>query len=131
MQSKGKILIIDDEHAIRFIMAEAVAAKGYEVKTAASCEDALQLIGEECFQLVITDLIMPGRDGIETILALRAKLPRLRIIAMSGALNTGSRNFLPLAGKLGACSTLSKPFTRAALFEAIEGEIGKPSLLPA
>lgn len=74
---------------------------------------------------------MPGIDGIDTILSLRASQPDIRIIAMSGGITKGDKNFLPLASKIGACRTLAKPFERLSLLAAIEEEIGMGSLARA
>lgn len=126
-----KILIIDDEHAVRFIMSKVLIAEGHDVKTAESCEAAFALIEQEKFQLVITDLIMPDKDGIETILAIRAKYPRLRIIAMSGGAVGGTQNFLPLASRIGAEATLTKPFTENALMAAVDGTCSERQLISA
>jgi DNA-binding NtrC family response regulator len=126
MPQKHKILIVDDEAPIRFLIAQALVSQGYTVKTAESGLEALQIAGAEAFSLIMTDLIMPGKDGIETILALKSKHPKTRIIAMSGGFQGGKSSYLPLAGKIGACRTLAKPFGIAAMFEAIESEIGKP-----
>lgn len=124
MPPKHKILIVDDEAPIRFLIAQTLAARGYEVKTAENGSEAIQMASNESFHLIMTDLIMPGRDGIETILALRAKHPKTRIIAMSGGFHGGKQSYLPLAGKIGACHTLAKPFGIATLMGAIEDALG-------
>ncbi len=124
MPPKHKILIVDDEAPIRFLIAQTLAARGYEVKTAENGAEAIQMASHESFHLIMTDLIMPGRDGIETILALRAKHPKTRIIAMSGGFHGGKQSYLPLAGKIGACHTLAKPFGIASLMEAVQGALG-------
>lgn len=131
MTSKFKILIVDDEPSIRSLIEQALATRGYEVNTAGNGLEAIRMAAGEAFNLIMVDLIMPGKDGIETILALRANHPRTRIIAMSGGFNGGSQSYLPLAGKIGACRTLAKPFDFAAMFEAIEGEIGSPVMAVA
>jgi len=125
-----RILIVDDEPHIRFLIETILTAEGYEVATAATGDEALHIFWKHRYDLVLTDLILPGIDGIETILLLRAQRPQVRIIAMSGGWNGGSQTCLPLAGKLGACRTLAKPFDRAKLLHAIELEIGKPEAMP-
>lgn len=131
MPPKFKILIVDDEAPIRFLIAQTLASYGYVVKTAENGIEALELASQESFGLIMTDLIMPGRDGIETILALRSKHPKTRIIAMSGGFHGGKQSYLPLAGKIGACRTLAKPFGISTMLEAIEAEIGKPMMAVA
>lgn len=122
MKAPRKLLVVDDEYSIRVILAEFLKAEGYHVTMAADGDEAIQLARRLCFDLVITDMRMPGRDGVETILTLRAEHPKLRIVAMSGAAAHAPGSFLPLAGKLGAARTLAKPFCRKELLEAVEEE---------
>mgnify|MGYP002128510101 FL=1 len=79
MNSKAKILIVDDEAPMRFVIEHLLNSEGYKVFTAANGEIALELASRESFDLVMTDLIMPGKDGIETILLLRASQPKMKI----------------------------------------------------
>ena len=131
MNSKAKILIVDDEAPMRFVIEHLLNSEGYKVFTAANGEIALELASRESFDLVMTDLIMPGKDGIETILLLRASQPKMKIIAMSGGWNGGANSYLRLAGKIGASSTLAKPFDKTTLLQAVEREVGAPKLVPA
>lgn len=123
-----RILVVDDDPHIRFIIETILTVEGYEVATADSGDEALRVSSKRPYDLVLTDLILPGIDGIETILRLRALQPELRIIAMSGGWNGGAHTCLPLAGKLGACRTLAKPFDRMTLLNAVELEVGSPLL---
>ena len=131
MSSKAKILIVDDEAPMRFVIEHLLNAEGYQVSTAANGEIALELASRESFDLIMTDLIMPCKDGIETILLLRASQPQTKIIAMSGGWNGGSHSYLRLAEKIGASRTLAKPFDKATLLNAIESEIGPAGRLTA
>ena len=129
MTPSSRILIGDDEPTILFLLGKLLTAEGYEVATASSGEEAIRLARAHRFNLFLVDLIMPSKDGIETILALRARQKKTPIIAMSGGWNGGARSCLPLAAKLGACGTLAKPFDRDTLIEAINREIAKPQLV--
>jgi two-component system, chemotaxis family, chemotaxis protein CheY len=129
--TKTRILVVDDESALRFLIEQVLLAEGYEVRTACNGEDAIKLASREHFDIVLTDLIMPGTDGIETILWLRGCRPNARIIAMSGGSKCGCQNYLPLAAKIGASQTLPKPFDRRSLLDAVGKEIETPQLLPA
>ena len=122
----ARILIVDDEPTILLLLGKLLTAEGYEVTTASSGDEAIRLAREHRFNLFLVDLIMPFKDGIETILALRARQRKTPIIAMSGGWNGGARTCLPLAAKLGACGTLAKPFDRDTLIGAINHEIAKP-----
>lgn len=125
MNHPRRILVADDEPTIRFLLEKILTAKGYQVTTVANGDDALRISATHVFELFLIDLIMPGKDGIETILTLRAKRKNTPILAISGGWNEGASSCLPLAGKLGACGTLAKPFDRATLLEAVRREIAK------
>lgn len=123
MKVPRKILIVDDECSIRTVLETILTAEGYVVVSVPSGEQALKLVRNEKFHLVITDLIMPGSDGIEIILSLRGTQPDLRIIAMSGGGAGGAENYLPLAATLGARYTLAKPFGKDELLRIVRKEI--------
>ncbi len=131
MNSKARILIVDDEAPMRFVIEHLLHAEGYRVATAPNGEVAMEMAERQSFDLILIDLIMPRKDGIETILALHVSQPDTRIIAMSGGWNGGSNSYLRLAAKIGATLTLAKPFDRATLLGAIESELGKKQLLLA
>jgi CheY-like chemotaxis protein len=131
MNPNPKILIVDDESSIRYLLSELLSSCGYDVATASDGDEALRCVVQEDFDLVLIDLIMPRKDGIETILELHARRPDTPVIAMSGGMHCGSTNFLPLATKLGARRTLAKPFGGRELLEAVEAEIGKPKSISA
>ena len=126
MTPVSRILIVDDEPAILLLLGKLLVAEGYEVATASNGDEAIHLSRTHCFDLFLIDLIMPCKDGIETILTLRARRKNTPIIAMSGGWNGGAKSCLALAGKLGACGTLAKPFNRETLMEAIRREAGEP-----
>ena len=86
----ARILLVDDEPAILEILRQALLAEGFEVETAANGNEAVQRAKRQLFDLVLTDLIMPEMDGIQTMLELRAVHPGIRIIAMSGGGDTRS-----------------------------------------
>lgn len=125
MTPVSRILIVDDEPAILFLLGKLLSAEGYHVTTSSNGDDAIRLSRTYHFDLFIIDLIMPHKDGIETIISLRTKEKKTPIIAMSGGWNGGSNNCLPLAGKLGACGTLAKPFDRTTLLAAIDEQVRK------
>lgn len=126
--SPSRILAVDDEHSVRTILGKALAAAGYSVDSVASGEQALKAASTESFQLVITDINMPGKDGIETILLLRGRQPKVKIIAMSGGGSDGMGNYLPLAATLGAQRIMAKPFSMQDFLSAVWDVIGEPAL---
>jgi len=110
-----RILIIDDEDEIRALMQQVLNGAGYETVAAAEGREALALQRKKPADLVITDLMMPGQEGLETIIEMRRIFPATKIIAMSGGGQGGTLDFLPMATQLGAARTLAKPFTHAGL----------------
>ncbi len=131
MSTTRTILIADDEPAIRLLLEKILAAEGFHVVTAENGAIALRLAARQRFDLVITDLLMPGTDGIETILTLRANSPEIPVIAMSGGWNSGSGSYLPLAGKVGACAMLEKPFSAQVLLDSVRQALGEAVALSA
>jgi DNA-binding response OmpR family regulator len=114
-----RILVIDDEVAIRRALRTVLELAGYEVREARNGEDAIRLWREEESDLVITDIHMPDKNGIETILELRALSPDLPIIAVSGSGETRSRNLLHDAKLVGPIWTMDKPFGLTELLERV------------
>lgn len=113
------ILLIEDDELFRDALAIALAEHGYRVIQASDGEEAVKLFRAEPTDLVLTDLVMPRKEGIETIGDLRRIVPRLGIIAMSGGLAHNAPLYLKIAGSLGANRTLKKPFTLPVLFQTI------------
>lgn len=115
----ARILIIDDEKLVRATLLQTLEKAGHEVIEAANGKDGIALYEETGADLVITDIIMPEKEGIETILDLRRDHPELKIIAISGGARIGATNHLELAGTAGAQCVLQKPFAQQDLLRAI------------
>jgi CheY-like chemotaxis protein len=113
------ILVIDDEDGVRRAIRTVLERVGYQVREARSGLDALQLWHEEASDLVITDIHMPDRDGIETILELRAISPDLPIIAVSGSGERKCRDLLRDAKLHGTVRTLDKPFRLTEILDCV------------
>lgn len=124
MTPAKRILIVDDEPAILLLLEQLLSAEGYQVVTAADGHQAHLLARSQRFDLFLIDMIMPFKDGIETILSLRTLRSKAAIIAMSGGLQGGAGNYLPLAEKLGASASLAKPFNRQTLLTAVGSVLG-------
>lgn len=107
----ARILVIDDEDLVRFTVEQILTAAGHVVATAENGAAGLRHQREIPFDLVITDIMMPEQDGIETIRALKAEFPNLPIIAISGGGRMGNMNYLEMAKDFGVASTIPKPFT--------------------
>lgn len=116
----ARILVIEDEEAIRELCRRVLVRAGHEVVDAANGEVGLRLYRQDPTDLIITDLFMPEKDGIETIRELRRDFPAVRILAISGgAKSAPSVTFLRVAAHLGAVETLAKPFSMEELLTAV------------
>lgn len=124
----ARILLIDDEEMTRSMLRQALEMKGHEVHEASNGDEALRVHRQTPCPLVITDILMPEKEGLETIVELRRDHPELKIIAMSGGGSAGNLNFLEAAGKLGAQATLQKPFELATLFKTVDSLLDKESV---
>ncbi len=116
----SSILLIEDDSNFRVMLCIALRQMGHEVVEASEGEHGVGLFETGRFDLVITDLIMPGQEGIETITKLIKKHPTARIIAMSGGGRTSPESYLKMAKRLGAKEILAKPFSMDELGCAVE-----------
>lgn len=105
-----KILVIDDDNAVRRTLAKILRSEGYEVVSAEDGMRGMVLFHREQPQIVVTDIIMPEQEGIETIVAMRRAKPDVRIIAISGGGAVGDLDVLKMAQLLGADEVIEKPF---------------------
>lgn len=122
----ARILLIDDDDALREILAVVLTRSGHAVTQANTGKKGVALFLAEPADLVITDLIMPDQEGIETIVQLRREHPDVAIIAMSGGVSN-SGMYLNLAAKLGAQRVLGKPFTMTELLNTVTEVLPKAS----
>lgn len=114
-----KVLVIDDDSLVRDTIVRILERKGYAVLVAADGVRGLRMFHSEQPDLVITDIIMPEKEGLETIREIRGERPGAKIIAISGGARIGNMDFLKMAGKLGACDILPKPFDPAELMNTV------------
>jgi len=114
-----RILLVDDEDAFRALMRRMLATKGYDVTEAAAGDAALASYRQGPSDLVITDIRMPGKDGLEVIRELRRHDPLVKIIAMSGADPAIVESYLKVAKVFGACRIIRKPFSQDELLSAV------------
>jgi CheY-like chemotaxis protein len=114
-----RILVIDDEESVRFVVKEMLEFEGYEVSTAPNGKVGLQLFRKDPTDLILTDIFMPEMEGLETIRELHREFPQLKIIAMSGGGESGMLSFLSYAKRFGALRALRKPFSREELLTTV------------
>lgn len=115
-----KICLIEDDELVRERVALQLSELGYEVLQTDDGDQGLKLIEQERPDAAIIDILMPGKDGLETITAIRRLRPDIRIIAVSGGGRVGPRIYLDLAKQVGADVTLVKPLSTEDLRNAIE-----------
>jgi CheY-like chemotaxis protein len=117
--------MVDDNSELRDLLENALTKMGYVVTSAANGAEAFRAISANRFDVVITDMLMPERDGIEVIGEIRRTQPDARIIAMSGG-GRGSRDhYLQTAKGLGAHATLGKPFSMSELTAVLQSVTAK------
>ena len=122
----AKILIIDDNEEIRSLLRQVFQATGHEVAQAADGDEGLRSCRAQRMDVVITDIVMPNKEGLETIMELRREFPGVKIVAMSGGARSMAMNFLPTAKKLGADFTIAKPFAVAEMLALVDEALGQP-----
>ncbi len=113
------VLVVEDNEVLCHTISDALSDAGYEVREARNGDQAIRLTEEEAPHIVVTDLFMPDRDGLELITHLRRVAPSVCIIAMSGQFSFTAVDYLGMARSLGAMRTLRKPFRIAELLNAI------------
>jgi DNA-binding response OmpR family regulator len=121
-----RILVIDDDEQVREMLKLFLEYAGYDVLVAADGRAGMDLFHTYPVALVITDILMPEQEGLETIMALRQAYPAVRVIAMSGGGHLPPDQYLSLAGKLGANKTFFKPVDCAELLDAVREILHEP-----
>ena len=121
--TKKRILVVDDDPSIRRTLQLALGRAGYHVVEARDGSEAVRLFRDHGADLVILDLFMPDKDGIETIIELRAHSPGVRIIAMSSGGKNKQLDILGDAKMLGAVLTIEKPFTSSQMIAVVDQAI--------
>ncbi len=116
----ARILIIDDEAMIRNLLVQILEREGYETVTASGGKDGIKIYRENPADLIITDLLMPEKDGIETIMELRRDFQDVKIIAMSGGGKIDPETYLEIAKTMGAIEIITKPFGLRELLEKVQ-----------
>ena len=114
------IIVVDDEEQIRTMLRRMLEKEGYVIREASNGNIALKLQRDDPADLIITDIIMPDKEGIGTILDLKNEYPDIKIFAMSGGGKNSPENYLRIAKGFGVNKVLRKPFTRDELLRAID-----------
>jgi len=120
---KRRILIVDDEPQIRNMLREWLTRTGYDVTDASDGKQAIEILRRQSFDVVLADILMPEKDGLEVIMYLQRESPLTKCVAMSSPSN---RVFLQSAQLLGATRVVEKPFTGADIERAIQDVLNTP-----
>jgi DNA-binding response OmpR family regulator len=115
----ARSLVIDDDHSVRLTIQAILGREGHEVTCAVDGNQGLMMLDRNPPKLMITDLIMPNKERLETIMQIRDRDPATPIIAVSGGDRIGNTDFLKMALKVGAREILPKPFERDDLLAAV------------
>ena len=126
------VLLLEDNEPYRTLIVEVLTLAGFEVCAAPDGRRVSQILHERRIDLVVTDLVMPERDGIETLTELRYSHPQLPVIAISGDVPMNRDLYLTIAEKLGASRVIAKPFKMEQLVAAAREAIvaGNTSVAP-
>ncbi|MBS4047814.1 MAG: response regulator [Ferrovibrio sp.] len=114
------LLVIDDNPEFREILRRHLEANGHSVTLATNGEQGLELLGQGNFDIVLTDILMPQRDGVEVLREAKRRWPDLPVIAISGGGWIGANELLGMAERLGADKVLQKPVRREDLIQAVD-----------
>lgn len=115
----SKILVVDDDSQVLQVVSEMLRIEGHNVVMAANGRQALDQFEHDDFDLVVTDIIMPEQEGLETIANLRRRETYVPIIAISGGGRAGNLDYLETARYIGADGILAKPFGRQDLLTTV------------
>ena len=118
----ARILVIDDDSYVLDVLQKILQRAGYDVRATCRAREAMTLYKKEPADLLITDILMPEQEGLETIMEFRRDVPDLKIIAISGGGSAGSLDYLRTAKLFGADRILAKPFASEEMLEAV-GEL--------
>lgn len=125
------ILLVDDDAQVRQIIRKRLASAGHHVLEADNGSAAMRMYRDARPDVVVTDIMMPDKDGRQLIAELLADDPNVRIVAISGAVEFDVPALLAQASQLGALRTLPKPFTSEQLLGAVDGVLAAPGAAPA
>ena len=121
-----RLLVIDDDNLVRAALTDMLQTAGFEVVAASNGRRGLELLETTPVDAVITDILMPEQEGLETIREARQRFPDIRILAISGGgAGGGETQLLRFAESFGADQTLSKPFTGSQLVAAVRTLLAK------
>jgi DNA-binding response OmpR family regulator len=124
--AEKSVLVIDDEAGVRTLALRVLRAAGFSAYEAADGDAGIRILEQTPVDLAIIDIIMPNKEGVETIMEIKTRWPLLKVIAVSGGGRIGPDTFLSLASGMGADATMKKPLN----FKALVEQVGKLLTIP-
>lgn len=121
----ARIIVIDDQEPIRRVVRRALEKEGHDVLDASDGELGIQLLERATADVVITDIFMPGQDGILTLRQIRKRFPAVKVIVMSGGDSTGMMDLRRDAELLGAVKSLPKPFNARDIVDVVQAVLNE------
>lgn len=121
MAVKNKILVVDDEEALRTVLSAELEGEGYQVSTAGDGEEAIKILGSQQFHLILLDIKMPNVDGFEVLKFVKQQQPSTKVIMLTGFADL--KNAIE-SKKLGAEDFVSKPYDLVDLLTTVERVLG-------
>ena len=132
MSDRIRVLVVDDDPLLRAIVMQIVVPQGYDCAEAEDGEDAVTHLETARADLVVLDMLMPNKEGVETIQELRARWPEIRIIAISGgAARIEPDPLLRMAALMGADAVMAKPLYAKAFLALIREVMARPRVITA
>lgn len=122
----AQILVIEDDAQGREMLKQMLEMEGYTVAEAADGDEGTAAFHEHSPELVITDIIMPNKGGLETIINLKRENPDVTIFAITGGGRVVKADFLTIAESIGATRTFKKPLDRQEIIAAVKDAVGEP-----
>lgn len=126
-RTPDRILVVDDDEQVLALLKAMLEREGWDVDAVGDGLVAVQVFDPDRHALVITDIVMPGKEGIETIMELRARKPDLAVIAISGGGRIGPQDYLAWVRRCGVRHTFTKPVPRQDLVDAVAELMGAPA----
>lgn len=125
VETMARILVIDDQEPIRRVIRRALEQDGHEVLDASDGEMGMAILARHSADVVITDIFMPGQDGILTLRQIRKQFPAVKVIVVSGGDSSGLLDLRQDAEMLGAVKSLQKPFNAREIINVVRAVLGQ------
>ncbi len=117
MPAKNRILVVDDEDALRTVLSSELEGEGYHVRSAADGQEAINVLGSQEFDLILLDIKMPNVDGFEVLKFVKERIPKTKVVMLTGFADL--KNAIE-SKKLGAEDFVSKPYDLVDLLTTVE-----------